>query len=329
MTDLFVYGPPVPAPPCCRRPARPLPPVRPAGNGLALVELPELAPRAPASRIIPSLCVVTDQDYAFRFEASLGGAWVALGTVGPYDFPDGDGRDERLAPDIDVFTVAPAVDRVRLRVRLWATDLDGLARRPTLVCVSLSDGDGRDVPPPSPPATPARGAPVDLAVPPLSQMETPAAIRGRICSPTCLAMVLAYWHRPVDPVVLAAETFDPRQDLYGIWPAAIRAAARRGVAGYLLRFPSWAAAAWCLDRRLPLIASVRYGAGELAGAAIPETRGHLLVVRGYEGDRVLVNDPAAPTASQVPRRYARADLERVWLDRTGVGYVLFEPGMEA
>jgi hypothetical protein len=119
--------------------------------------------------------------------------------------------------------------------------------------------------------------------------------------------------------------FHPALDLYGVWPAAIRAAARRGVLGYLLRFPDWASAAWCLAHGLPIIASVRYAEGELRGAAVSASPGHLLVLTGYEDGVVLVNDPAASAAAAVPRRYALGDLVRVWLARGGVGYVLFRP----
>jgi hypothetical protein len=138
-------------------------------------------------------------------------------------------------------------------------------------------------------------------------------------------MVLGYWGRPVEVPALAAAMFHAALDLYGVWPAAIQAAGRRGVAGYLLRFPDWSAAAWCLDHGLPVIASVRYGRGELEGAAVEETPGHLLVLTGYEGDQVLVNDPAAGTAAEVARRYRREELCRVWLGRAGIGYVLFRP----
>jgi Peptidase_C39 like family len=140
-----------------------------------------------------------------------------------------------------------------------------------------------------------------------------------------VAMVLRYWQREVAPESLAGEMFHAESDLYGVWPAAIAAAGRHGVAGYLLRFPDWTAAAWCLQQRLPIIASVRYAAGELSGAAIAATAGHLLVLTGIDGDAVLVNDPAAATAGDVPRRYRSGELTRVWLERTGVGYVLFAP----
>jgi hypothetical protein len=138
-------------------------------------------------------------------------------------------------------------------------------------------------------------------------------------------MVLAYYGARVDLAALAREIFHPGLDRFGVWPAAIVAAARRGLAGYLLRFPDWASAAWCLERGMPVIASVRYGAGELAGAAIAETTGHLLVLTGWEGGEVLVNDPAAATAGEVARRYPLDGLRRVWLARAGIGYVLFRP----
>jgi hypothetical protein len=99
------------------------------------------------------------------------------------------------------------------------------------------------------------------------------------------------------------------------------------VAGYLLRFPDWTSAAWCLAAGLPIVASVRHAPGELAGAAIDGTDGHLIVLTGYDGDDVMVNDPAAPSPASVARRYRRADLDRVWLGRAGIGYVFFDPNV--
>jgi hypothetical protein len=284
----------------------------------AALELPVLVPRAPAAQILPSLSLLTDRPYSFRFEARGDAAWIPLSPVGPDEVGAAGGEDPGLRADIDVYTAIPPAGAVRIRLAVRSPDLDAVRRAPALVTVSLAAGTPADE------GLPPRH--VALGVPPRSQMEAAESIRHRICSPTCVAMVLAYWHRPVAPAEFASDTYNARHDLYGVWPAAIRAAARRGVAGYLLRFPSWSAAAWCLDRGLPVIASVRYAAGELAGAAIEATKGHLLVLTGFDGEHVLANDPAAPTAREVPRRYARADLTRVWLERTGVGYVLFEPG---
>jgi hypothetical protein len=187
-----------------------------------------------------------------------------------------------------------------------------------LLALSTSGPDG------VPPAAVRAEDAARLEVPTLSQHDAAPEIASRICSPTCVAMVLSYWGRRASLAALAAEIFHPGVDLYGVWPAAVRAAGRHGVAGYLLRFPAWTAAAWCLRQRLPVIASIRYRAGELPGAAIAETAGHLVVLTGCSGDDVLVNDPAAPAPS-VARRYPLEDLARAWLERSGVGYVLFPP----
>jgi len=399
-TDLFVFGDPAPVPPDCRRPPAPLPAWRVADADTAVIELPILVPRAPASHIIPVLSILSGGEYSFRFEArtSEDHGWTSLSPVGPNalsavdpagadhagpvpEAPVGDAAERRvnlwaggpgmiqpkplvgdvaerrralttrastsaepasaLTPEIDQYSVSPPAREVHLRVHVHCADLESVTRAPTLLTVSLSseapsserrsaaasDASHDEHAPGAPHGVNeawARGR-SPLPVPAFSQMEAPEPLRHRICSPTSLAMVLGYWKRPVTPAELAADTYDPRHDLYGVWPAAIRAAARRGIQGYLLRFPSWAAATWCLDHGLPIIASVRYADGELRGAAIGSTKGHLLVLTGHDGDVVLANDPAAATAEAVPRRYALPDIQRVWLERSAVGYVLFDP----
>ena len=287
-----------------------------------IVKLPEWRPREPAQRLVPALSVLGDGVAGFRFEMSVFSAgawspWLAGATVGRASFPGAAGRCDTFACEVDEFIASAPAERVRLILRVSPADLDLPFAAPWFVSLSAWSPGAR---PGQPPGSGAR-----LAVPAFSQMDEAAAIRSRICSPASVAMVLAYYGAPIAVADLAREIFQPELDLYGMWPAAVRAAGRRGVAGYLLRFPDWETAAWCLEHGMPIIASVRYGPGELADAAIPETSGHLLVLTGYAGDDVLVNDPAAPRADAVARRYRLEELRRVWLERTGIGYVLFAP----
>ena len=329
-TDLFLAASGWPpsaladvVPPSCRRDVQAAPAPRREGDD-AVVELPEWRPRSAARHLVPAFNALHPTPVSFRFEVAVQrgdgwSAWVAGATIGEARFTPLDARADGLAVEIDEFVADAPAPVVRVRLRVRADDRRALFAAPWLV--SLSAWDGRL---PAPPRARSDGG-ARLAVPALSQMDADEAIRMRICSPASVAMVLGYWGERVELASLAREIFHPALDRYGVWPAAIRAAGRYGVAGYLLRFPDWASAAWCLERGLPVIASVRYGAGELDGAAIPETSGHLLVLTGYAGDEVLVNDPAATTSAGVARRYRRDQLCRVWLERAGVCYVLVRP----
>jgi hypothetical protein len=308
-------------PPACRRTVAQMerPPRERAGDEV-LVEAPEW-PVDAAVHLVPSFAALTTAPYSVRLElrARLGGAWtpwVAGVGLGPASFPPLPAADD-LDVDVDVVRTRAAADAVRLRLRVPAAEADAVLAAPWVLALSAADASPA-ASGPSPTGSLAR-----LDVPRLSQMAADPAIARRICSPTCVAMVLDFWGRPAPLASLAREMFHPGTDLYGVWPAAIRAAGRRGLAGYLLRFPDWASAAWCLDRGLPLIVSVRYTAGELTGAAVPETAGHLLILTGYEGEHVLVNDPGAAGDGDVARRYRLDELTRVWLGRAGVGYVIF------
>jgi hypothetical protein len=292
-----------------------------ASNGELMLEFPEWRPRAAARHLLPSFSLLTDVPYAVRFELIVytGGAWspwIATATIGPGTFVNRPTAADALACDIDVYRAATAVERLRLRVRIGAPDLGAVASAPWIATLSASDLHPRA------PETSAVSIP-RLPVPALSQLDAPPEIALRICSPTSVAMVLGYCGASTTAVSLAEDMFHPEADRYGVWPAAIRAAGRRGVAGYLLRFPDWSSAAWCLGHGLPIIASVSYAAGELTGAPLPETSGHLLVLTGCDGGDVFVNDPIAPTAAEVPRSYRLDQIQRVWLDRAGIGYVLF------
>jgi Peptidase_C39 like family len=160
-------------------------------------------------------------------------------------------------------------------------------------------------------------------VPFRSQRAEDPAIAGRICSPTSVAMVLAYRGIDLPTAEVAARIYDHEHAMYGNWSRAIQGAFSFGVAGYLTRVATWDEARAFVLAGQPLVISIAAEPGELTGAPYAKTDGHLLVLRGFEtnGD-VLVNDPAAQDAEHGVTMYSRAELERCWMGHGGVAYVL-------
>lgn len=159
------------------------------------------------------------------------------------------------------------------------------------------------------------------------------------CSPTSTSMLLSYWNRgPTrkqyawvndsyrQPWVdyAARFTFAWGYDGTGDWPFNTAYAARFGLDAFVTRLRSLRQAHLFIKAGVPLVASIGFDSGELDGAPISSTSGHLLVIRGFtRAGKVIVNDPAAPTARTVRRIYSRAQFERAWLGSTGgVVYVI-------
>ena len=77
---------------------------------------------------------------------------------------------------------------------------------------------------------------------------------------------------------------------------------------------------------VPLIISISFKAGELPGAPISKTNGHLIVVRGFaENGDVLVNDPAGRDNGSVQFTYPRAALEAAWTHSHRTTYIIHPP----
>jgi Peptidase_C39 like family len=151
------------------------------------------------------------------------------------------------------------------------------------------------------------------------------------CSPTSTAMVLGYYgalppprdYRWVndayaDPVVdhLARMTYDRHLGGTGNWSFNAAYAASRTGRATVTRLRDLREAERFIAAGIPLVASVTFGAGELDGAPISSTNGHLLVIVGFRanGD-VVVNDPAAWDRRRVRRTYDRGQFEDAWLKR--------------
>ena len=155
------------------------------------------------------------------------------------------------------------------------------------------------------------------------------------CSPTSTAMVLAYYRKLprksaykwvrrsyTDRVVdhVARMTFDHGYDGTGNWPFNTAYAATRTGHAFVTRFRSLRGVERFIKAGIPVVTSITFGRGELGGAPISSSRGHLVVVVGFtKSGRVVVNDPAAKSRAGVRRTYARGQFEDAWLKRYRVG----------
>ena len=153
------------------------------------------------------------------------------------------------------------------------------------------------------------------------------------CSPTSTSMVLGYYGalpraaayrfvptgHPAPWVDYAArKTYDAAYEGTGNWPFNTAYAARLAGHAFVTRLRSLREAETFIAAGIPLVASVSWGTGELTGAPVSSSNGHLLVIVGFtpSGD-VVVNDPAAKTAAGVRRTYDRAQFENAWLPTSG------------
>lgn len=148
------------------------------------------------------------------------------------------------------------------------------------------------------------------------------------CSPTSLSMVLAYYGaRPTsaeyawvddayaDPWVdeVARRVYDFEYAGAGNWPFNTAYAGTRLPRAAVTRLASLRDAERFIARGIPLIASISFSSGQLSGAPISSTAGHLVVISGFtSAGNVIVNDPAASSNATVRRTYKRSEFEAVW-----------------
>ena len=269
--------------------------------------------------IAPSLSLLDAPDHRYLFFLEADGERYDLAPIPPApadrerrnQSQGGPARKVRTA--IDCFHLEKAVRQARLCCRLRTSTPPSRY----LLTVSIRPTEIRVSPPASLPTTIASARATAI-----SQMLQNPRIASRVCSPVATAMVMAaHGRRPITEQVIA-DCHDPVTGMYGLWPLAVRAAASAGLIGAVELVEDWPPVLDCLDAGLPLVASIRYAAGELPGAPMLATGGHLVVVTGVDGEAVLVNDPAAPYHGTVSRRYPLAAFSRAWFRHRGAVYIV-------
>jgi len=164
-----------------------------------------------------------------------------------------------------------------------------------------------------------------LDVPARSQYSDAGDERGW-CSPASLSMLHAFHgiDRPLRET--AREVFDRAYNGTGNWAFNVAYSGRLGLRAVVAHLCNLDHAQRLIERNLPLAISYSWSEGELPGAPLAHSDGHLAVLCGFtrDGD-CAVNDPAAPNVRVV---YPRAALERIWQRNEGVAYVVAPVGIE-
>jgi hypothetical protein len=286
-------------------------------DGVAVeIELPDL----PAGTLlVPSLALADRAAGYHQWMLAAEGACWPLPPVPsrpPRDAaggtPTDPARDPRVSLHIDCWHVHADLVAPRVRVTLRA----GAAPSRYLVAVSARPLSLPDA------AAPRASGALPRPPPALSQMTAPPELAPRICSPTSVAMVLGHWGETDPWLAIVEECRDPATGMYGVWPLAVAAAARRGRIGAVEVFAGWDEPLAVLERGIPLVTSIRFERGSLPGAPLERSAGHLVVLFAAGPDTVVVNDPAAPDAASVTRTYAAAAFSAAWLGSRGAAYIL-------
>jgi hypothetical protein len=292
-----------------------------------------------------------------KLQVQVAGHWSAWYTMGQWAFQNTGGfsrtsvngqsdADGTIYTDTYVSGDNGPASAYRLRATLHGSEQAG----PFIYQLAATTSALPAVPPTS--ATTMSRA-IDLPVPAFSQMthigEYPRYGGGGEvwCSPTSTAMVMKYWHRgpraselaslPPDPVFdahgrrdsevdwAAIHTWDTAYEGTGNWPFNTAYASHYGLDGSVRQYATLRDVEAWIKRGVPIVASIAWNnedadpSNDLAGAALPKSGGHLMVVRGFTAaGEVLAADPAAPDNTMVRRTYQRAQFERNWL-RSGSG----------
>lgn len=146
------------------------------------------------------------------------------------------------------------------------------------------------------------------------------------CSPASLSMIHAFHGIDRSVAETARAVFDRAYNGTGNWAFNVAYSGRLGLRGAVAHLSNLDHAQRLVERNLPLALSYSWSDGELPGAPLPHSGGHLVVLCGFtrDGD-CAINDPAAPNVRVV---YPRGAIERIWQRNGGIAYVVAPAGIE-
>jgi hypothetical protein len=209
------------------------------------------------------------------------------------------GRDDVAAIEIDI---------VRSAVPIAAIEVRSSER---LAAIAVSTPVHRRSSPPTACST-------TLAVPALSQFLADHPGERGWCSPTSLAMLLAYWGKPHDLGEIVRAVYDERYGGTGNWAFNVAYASRFGLCAAVTHLAGLDHAAAFIAAEIPLALSFSWASGDLPGAPIDHSNGHLAVLRGFtRHGHPQLNDPAH---ADIATTYDRKALERVWQAHGGAAF---------
>ncbi len=245
----------------------------------------------------------------------------------------------KLSVDTIVANSGKAFDGFQVKVELHRTSTK--VKAPILGAVNVTAANFSTRNPSTSETTMTRT--VDLDVPRSSQMvhrkhHTKYDGGGAAwCSPTSANMVMRYagkgpsastyaWTKEKEGYVdhAARYSYDWRYEGTGNWAFTAAYAGEYGADAFVTRLMSLRDAEAFIKAGIPLVASIAFGKGQLSGAPLTSTPGHMVVIRGFTSTgAVIVNDPAASSNSTVRRTYSRAQFEKAWQNGGGgIVYVI-------
>lgn len=304
---------------------------------------PIVTPAAAFVEAIPSWNATTPAGtwVETQVRARVGGVWTRWYNLGVWDDDNstvrrhsvngqGDTSGTVATDTLKLSTKKGAADAIQLKLRLFS---DTGVNVPVVRNASLATSST-----PVQPASLLAGDPAKwnrlLDVPQCSQMVYPDG--GNVwCSPTSTSMVLGFLMNDTSSCetrvrAATAGVYDWIYGGYGNWPFNTAYAARFGFNAYVARFTSMRDVENWVALGIPVVFSFAWSSGELTGAAISSSSGHLAVIVGFDANgNPIVNDPAASTDATVRRTYLRSELEPLWLSRSGgTVYLIYPAGLQ-